>query len=350
MSPRSCVIAGFFFGAFCIDCRQPPNHVPHVQPQVVSVASSPRADAATPAPPTKAPARSRIVVVRAGDTGRRLWSVAADGKASPIELRGVELKYTLGRLGAGTDAPLPSPDGKSVAYVDGDPRQGKIMIRSLVDESAVAVPRKPRHELYITAWSGSGQKLLYASAPLDGPKGVIAMPDASDLFFFVYDLAKHTSEKIAVPCEFAAWLPAEEVLVVCDSTLVRVRNNTKTSLPKHHESYHQASVGENGTIACVVNDEGTKLEQVIAIEPGTFTERVVSDRGKFADFQFPKPSPSGTHVAYTYRAPLGGGRYRQDLVIDRKTFTEDMDDYEWIDDDTIAVLKASQPPSVVKLR
>jgi hypothetical protein len=281
---------------------------------------------------------------------RRLWTVSADGKTAPIELRNVELKYTLGRLGAGTDAPLPSPDGKHVAYVDGDPRQGKIVIRALDDGSTIPIPKRPRSELYITAWSTNGQKLLYAVAPLDGPRGAIALPDASDLFFFVYDINKHTNDKIAVPCQFEAWLPTEEVLVTCDSTLVRVRNGMKTPLPKHHDHCNQASAGESGTITCVASDEGGKAEHVIAFEPDTFAERVVSDRGKYADFQFPKASPSGTHVAYAFRVPLGGGRYREDLIIDRKTLAEDVIDYEWIDDDTIAIMREKKPPSVVKVR
>src|SRR5687767_11530981 len=101
MSPRTRAVpvreAALVFSAFCMDCSHSP--ATRTEPQVVSVASAPSADAAS-APDTKPTPRARVVVVRAGDIGRRLWSITADGKASPIELRGVELKYTLGRLGA----------------------------------------------------------------------------------------------------------------------------------------------------------------------------------------------------------------------------------------------------------
>jgi hypothetical protein len=120
-------------------------------------------------------------------------------------------------------------------------------------------------------------------------------------------------------------------------------------LPKRHERYAQASVGEGGTITVVASDGEERVGRVVAIDPGDFTEKAVSADGGFAEYQFPRASPTGKRTAYEHHVRIGGGRVRMDVMVDRDTIASDAVDFAWIDDDALAVMRAGQPPVVVKL-
>jgi hypothetical protein len=297
-------------------------------------------------------APKRIVITSFGESGSKhaVWSVSADGTTAQVPFPESGLTTTLGRLGAGSDGPLPSPDGKRVAYVEGGADDGTLVVRDIdAGVSTVVAAKKDRSELLITAWSSNGKRLLYSVAPLDGANGTIAQPDSSVLYFFVHDLDAHSTESVEMPCEFQAWLASGEFLVACEAStvLARVRGKSMVRLPKNHERYSQVSVGDNGTIAFVADDAG--VSRVIAMDPSSFGERVVSADGKFGQYQFPKASPSGKHVAYAHLVPIGGGRRRMDVIVDRGSIARDVSDYAWIDDEGIAVSRDDQAPTVVRV-
>jgi hypothetical protein len=352
VSPAVLVIAL----CWLIGCRRAPGsntRGPVDEARAVTNGGSPPAGAS----PSRAPARrTRLVLASSGERGakRALWSVSADGKTAEVPFPSAVLAETVGREGAGSDAALPSPDGARVAYVKGGARDGILEIRDLATGiAAVVAPKQPRSEILITGWHSSGRRLLYSIAPLDGPNGVLANPDASALDFFVHDVGTHTTEKVEMPCAFQAWLASGEFLVACHGSaeLARVRGRDIVALPKHHERHAQASVAGNGTIVLVVEDgdRGNRLTRVIALDPLHFAETAISTPGTFGEYQFPKASPTG-RVAYTHHVPIGGGRYRIDLLVARSTIAQDISDYEWIDDDAVAVMRPGQAPTVVGVR
>jgi hypothetical protein len=321
-------------------CRSTPASS---EPQTV-VVGAPSAVTLPPADPAPREARSRVVVTR-GLSKDGMWSASSDGKTRRLEWPAGAV-YTTGRAGAGTDAPTPSPDGKRVAYVRGGAQKGPIVVRDLDRATSTTIDSPPRSEVYVTDWSSDGRRLLYAVTPLDGPNGAIANPDGSELRFFVHDVVAQKTEKISVPerCEYQAWLPSGELVVTCEagSILARVRGDVIERIASGHARFGQAHAGPNGAIA-VIADDG-----VLLLAPRTYAERV-GPRGSFADFQFPKPSPSGRRVGYTHHIGIGGGHVRVDLEVDGKKVADDVYDFEWLDEGTLVALHTNADPSVVRL-
>src|SRR5687768_9230457 len=177
------------------------------EPRTVTVANAPSSTLAAVEPAPLA-ARTRIVVTR-DRPNDAIWSVSADGKTRRLDWPDGAV-FTTGRAGAGSDAPMASPDGKRVAYVRDGARKGPVVVRHLESTTTTTIEAPPRSELLVTDWSTDGRRLLFSAAPLDGPNGVIANPDGSDLRFFVHDVAANRTTPISVPdrCEYQAWLPS----------------------------------------------------------------------------------------------------------------------------------------------
>lgn len=313
-------------------------------PQTVHVAKTPSSTALPEAPPPSIP-RTRVVVTR--DQPGALWSVSTDGKTKRLDWPEGAV-YTTGRAGAGSDAPIASLDGKRVAYVRDGARKGPIVIRDLerATSTTVRIP-VPRSEVLLADWSPDGRRILYSFAFLDGPNGAIANPDGSELRFAFYDVVSQRMQPILVPdrCEYQAWLPDGAVLVTCEngSVLGLARGSDFERIASKHQRFTQAHVGENGSIA-VIADDG-----VLLLAAGSYAERV-GPSGAYADYQFPKPSPSGRRVGYAHHVrSSNSGRVRVDLEVDGKKVAEEAYDFEWLDEGTLVVLKTNAAPSVVRL-
>lgn len=323
-------------------CRATP---PANEPRTIAVAEAPASAPAAPASGEHAAPRSRIVITR-DHSDDAVWSVSADGKTKRLPWP-EGASFTTGRAGAGSDAPLASPDGKRIAYVRGGARKGPVVVRHVESATSADVEAPPRSELLVTDWSSDGRRLLFSAAPLDGPNGVIANPDGGDLRFFVHDVASSRTDAIAIPkgCEYQAWLPSGELVVTCEngSVLARTRGRVVEPIAKGHSRFSQAHVGENGAVA-VIADDG-----VLLLSAGDYAERR-GPRGAFADYQFPKPSPSGRRVAYTHHVRLNApSRVRVDLEVDGRAVASDVYDFEWLDEATLVVLRSKADPSIVRL-
>lgn len=322
-------------------CRPPP---PASDPPTIAIAPGPSASSVAPPPNDRAPPRTRVVVSTAAKNG--MWSVSSDGKTTRLAWP-EGAAYTTGRSGAGTDAPLASPDGKRVAFVRGGARKGPVVVQPLVDSAAsVSVDAPARSEVLLADWSPDGRRLLFSVAPLDGPNGVIANPDGSDLRFFAHDLSAQRTVPIDMPdrCEYLAWLPSGELLVSCEngSVLGRARGNVVERIAPGHQRFSQARVGENGAVALIADDA------VVVLAAGTYAEGI-GPRGAFAEYQFPKPSPSGRRVGYAHHTRIGGGHVRVDIDVDGKTVADHAYEFEWLDEGTLVVLRENADPSVVRL-
>lgn len=300
---------------------------------------------ATACRPTPATSEPRTVVVTRDRPKESMWSVTADGKTRRLDWPEGAVDTT-GRAGAGSDAPIASPDGKRVAYVRDGARKGPVVVRHLDSATSTNVDAPARSELLVTDWSPDGRRLLFSVAPLDGPNGVIANPDGSDLRFFVHDVVANRTTPISIPdrCEYQAWLASGELLVTCESGTVlgRARGTTFERIARGHARFTQAHVGENGAIAVIADDA------VLLLAAGTNAERI-GPSGSFADYQFPKPSPSGRRVGYAHHIQTGGGHVRVDLEVDGKKVAGDIYDFEWLDEGSLVVLRTNEGPSVVRL-
>ena len=319
-------------------------HATKNDPQTVVVGkTAPTTPLPALAPPS-AP-RTKVVVTRDASNDA-MWSVSADGKVKRLEWPDGAVNST-GRAGAGSDAPLASPDGKRVAYVRGGARKGPVVVRTLDPAASATVEAPPRSELLVTSWSADGRRLLFTAAPIDGPNGVDANPDGSDLLFFVYDVVAQRTTPMRVPdgCEYQAWLPSGEVLVTCENgkVLGRARGSQFERIAAKHQGFTQAHVGENGAVALVADNA------ILLLAAGSYAERI-GPSGAFADYQFPKPSPSGRRVGYAHHVRSGNsGHVRIDLEVDGKKVADDVYDFEWLDEGTLVVLKTNAAPSVVRL-
>lgn len=323
-------------------CRPTPAQT---EPRTVVVGTAPSAPVAPVATePSAASARSRVVITRDRPHGA-LWSVSADGKATRLDWPSSAVDTT-GRAGAGGDAPIASPDGKRVAYVRDGARKGPVVVRNLDSATMLDVDSPARSEILVTDWSADGRRLLFTAAPLDGPNGVIASPDGGDLRFFVYDVIAQRAHGVRIPerCEYQAWLPSDDLLVTCASgaVLARAHGDKLERIAKGHSRFSQAHVGESGAIAVIADGA------VLLLTAGTYAERV-GPKGGFADYQFPKPSPSGRRVGYTHHIATGGGNVRVDLEVDGKKVADDVYDFEWLDEGAVVVLKTNADPAVVRL-
>lgn len=230
-----------------------------------------------------------------------------------------------------------------MAYVRDGARKGPVVVRSIDGATSTDVDAPARHELLVTDWSTDGRRLLFTAAPLDGPNGVIADPDGSALRFFVYDVATQRARPVVVPreCQYQAWLPSGELLVTCGSTLARVTERGRETILQNRR-FSQAHVGESGAVAIIADGA------VLLLAAGTFKARV-GPKGGFADYQFPKPSPSGRRVGYTHHVATGGGNVRVDLEVDGKKVADDVYDFEWLDESAVVVLRTNADPAVVRL-
>ena len=321
-----------------VGCRATPNAN---EPRTVVVGGAPSAAPVAAVEPTPSTPRSRIVITRDRPHGA-LWSISADGKATRLEWPSNAVDTT-GRAGAGRDAPIASPDGKRVAYVRDGARKGPVVVRSIDGATSANVEAPARHELLVTDWSTDGRRLLFTAAPLDGPNGVIANPDGGVLRFFVYDVVTQRARPVVVPeeCEYQAWLPSGELLVTCGTTLARANERGLETILENRR-FSQAHVGESGAVAVIADGA------VLLLAAGTFEVRS-GPKGGFADYQFPKPSPSGRRVGYTHHVVLGGGNVRVHLEVDGKKVADDVYDFEWLDDGAVIVLRTMADPAVVRL-
>lgn len=315
--------------------------------RTIAISPAPSPSSAPVVPEGRSAPRSRVVITRDTREGERdaIWSVSADGKVERLEWPD-GASSTMARAVAGSDAPLASPDGKRLAYVRGGARSGPVVVRHLDSATSVDVETPARSEVLVTDWSSDGRRLLFSVAPLDGPNGAIANPDGSDLRFFVHDVARNHTDAITIPdgCDYQGWLPSGELLVTCEigAVLARARGAVTVPIAKGHARYSQAHVGENGAVAVIADGA------VLLLAAGTYAQRI-GPRGRFADYQLPKPSPSGRRVAYTRHERIGGGRVRADLEVDGREVEGDIYDFEWLDEGTLVVLRSKADPSVVRL-
>jgi hypothetical protein len=267
---------------------------------VIPIASAPSA-AIRVEPPPRPPPRSRVVVTTFGDGGLKhaLWSVASDGTVKPIVFPADGLAGTVAP-GYGSDGPLPSPDGKWVSYKDGGRRGGHLVVRNVeTGETVIVATNGPKSEMVAVDWSVRGDRLLWSTATVEGADGILG--------------------------DDAVW----EFLVKC-------------KLPKAWGDGAQFRVGDSGAVAFVMNHD------VVIAAPGADRPKAITHGGRFAEYQFPKPSPSGIHVAYEHQLDHGTGkRVRINLAVDGKTIAEEVGGYDWIDDETIAVSKYDPSPPVV---
>jgi hypothetical protein len=315
------------------------------EPQTVVVAKTPSSTTLPPVPSPSAP-RARVVVTRDRENDA-IWSVSADGKTTRLDWPDGAM-YTTGRAGAGSDAPIATLDGKRVAYVRDGARKGPIVIRDLERATSTTVRVPERTETLLADWSSDGRRLLFCTSFLDGPNGAIANPDGSELRFAVYDVVAQHTRPLPIPdrCEYQAWLPSGEVLVTCESGTVLGRFGTDLVLqriaPKHRR-FMQAHVGESGAVAVIADDA------VLLLAAGSYVE-TAGPSGAFADYQFPKPSPSGRRVGYAHHIrSASSGHVRVDLEVDGKKVADDAYDFEWLDEQSLVVLRANAAPSVIRL-
>jgi len=279
-------------------------------------------------PSAKPTPRARIVVTTFGDGGleHRLWSVTADGTVKPVAFPAEGLTGTVAP-GYGSDGPLPSPDGRWVSYKPGGRRAGDLVIRNIETSEIVVVAKaSPDTELLAVDWSPKSDRLLWSAVHIDDPDGIVS--DDAIISYSIFELARRASEQVPLNCPYEAFLATGELLVKC-------------KLPKAWGDGHQFRVGDNGAIAFIRNHD------VVVVTPSAVRPKGFTEGGRFAEYQFPKPSPSGIHVAYEHQLRDGSGHVRINLAVDGKTIAEEVGGYDWIDDETIAVSKFDPSPPVV---
>jgi len=285
------------------------------------------------------------VVIPDPERGDAVWRVHSSGVAERVWPPRGAPPIVGGAAGpAGSDRMLPSPDLRHVAYV----HEGVLKVHDLTQGTTVDIARAPKPARggkarsrssrspipFITDWSPDGTELLYAFGTSDEP---------SHDDFFRYDPARATSTPVAMPGEFAGWLPTGELLVRNDELrVVSASGATRSLTPGLHADPQVALDAARTHLATFVPlDESYERTQLVSIDVRTAERKPLAPPQHPADLQWPRWSPSGAKIACLASDHRPDGHVFQGLWVDGARvgeLTPDLYAHAWVDEDTIVLV------------
>lgn len=256
----------------------------------------------------------------------------------------------------GTTRPLVSPDQTHVAFS----RENDLWILDLKTKKSVRATHLGRPEtstlaavrVLVSLWASDGSKILYRVMPgfpadLEG-EGPELKERKAKYGMYIYDLERSTSRPVKVPGEVRAWLPGGDFIVKAQTgdsfagKLMRFHPGEPQGRGKvisdHSDDYVQLEVNPDGQrILTLIGDTRTGA-QLIEIDLRTNTSSTIA-KGKFAEVQWGKYSPTGKRISYVRGNALRCDGHGDELVVDGKTVFSMREPFYtyWIDDDTIAL-------------
>jgi len=290
---------------------------------------------------------------RAGDHLLRLqgkvWRVTLEGRVAPFSYPFPVVQ--MGEAGFGSTEPLPSPDGRWIAF--GRDHNLHLLNASSIQERQIsrygrpALGRYTSVEVLATAWSVDNRRILFAVVP-----GDTFCEDCDEYQireapygFFSYDVTTGAAQRVLLPktFQFEAWLPDGRFLGTLaqtnpgDQTLLVFRPGAAQGAPLIRPGFSlgQVQVSADGRWAIGQNATGIfKIELTTrSIAP------VVSDPAGAHAYQWPAFSYDGDHIAYTRRDRMAAGIPEESLIVDGRTLysCEGPVSYAWVNDQTVVI-------------
>lgn len=309
--------------------------------------------------PLPAQAENSALVLHGG-VGQQVsvWRVWSSGI---VERLPFQFTNEGGTSGLGDVGPVVSPDQRWIAFArDNDlwlleVETGKekqiTHVGQPFDESYVSV------FIYITAWSSDSGKLLYhVSHGVYGCEG--DCPDLQirpqEYGFYIYDLKNGTTRRLKVPGELEipgplqAWLPNGDLILTpqdaeyLNERLVRFDALTKTEEPlgTPRGGCGQLDVTQDGRWLVATFHATGNDNQIIKIDLQSNAVHEVSKKGGWAEYQWPRFSPSGSRIAFVHSLQQPHATPQETLVVEERQVyaCAERIDFQWIDDTAIAVV------------
>jgi WD40-like Beta Propeller Repeat len=316
---------------------------------------------------------SRIVVLRhtvriAAPVGQvvpslvyRVWRVGGNGRVVPLPYGFSDSYFDSVE---GSTAPSPSPDGRWIAYGNGNGdyeihllNVGTLRQLKITHWGAPPTIRSVSVNVLIDGWSPDSRRLLLNVTPGEDTteRGDLAIPKA--LYgFYEYDVASGRTTPVRLPARFAfvAWIPGGCFVGVLpggfppESHLVMLRpgQGGATRVTTLNASLYQTRVSMDGKWLVGLHTEnggqpGKGPAQIVKVNLRTMAVRSLMTLNWWSGNEQPALSPDDKQVAYkrekleheTYYTP------REGLFVDgRRIYScPGPIDFKWVDDRMIAL-------------
>ena len=283
----------------------------------------------------------------------RVWRASADGR---IE----QLPYSFPERGTqyanhGSTYPLPSSDQRHIAFVrDNDLWLLDIATGSVTQATHLGRPfTASQASVYVlvTTWSSDSRRLLYhvTHGQTEGSPD-LELP-AAEYGFHIYDTESGESQPIDIPGEYLAWLPSGDFLLSLTDPIPVERQLSRLGaeggnlalVTPQRGWFGQADGSPDGNLLLVSIGRrvaGRTTSQIVEVDVNTGAVQEVTWVGGWAEFQWPRFSPSGSRIAYQHRL---NQPTRYIVVVDGKQVyhcktVSSRCTPQWIDDRSLVVL------------
>jgi len=299
---------------------------------------------------------SPLVLVTVPGKSHEILRVSKDNQITLVKkLPGSVVESTL----EGSTAPLPSPDGKKIAYLQGN----NLFIQGLPKGAPQQVTKegfsnsKKYRSVYplLSGWSrDSSQVLYYLTHTEEGMEGEEEGPalETKDLAYgyYFYDASAGVTQLPGMEGhEFCGWTSKEEALLLNPNGVLLYAVKSEGMPREITFKFKGANVvgqvfpGPGDKALALAGDFG-KWSQVVELDLTDGNATVFSAQGGWADFNRPSYSPSGKRSAWLAGEREDDGQVKHYLVVDKAIRLElkTAPRYEWLDDARIAVVQVDK--------
>jgi dipeptidyl aminopeptidase/acylaminoacyl peptidase len=299
-----------------------------------------------------------MVLVTLPGKSHEIYSVSKDNKITLVQkLPGGVVEGTL----EGSTAPLISPGGKKLAYLQGN----NLFIKGLGKE---ATPQQVTKEGFsnskkyrsvyplLSGWSrDSSQVLYYLTHVEEGMEGeeegpALGTKDLKYGYYFHDASAGVTYLPGMEGFAFCGWTVKKEALLLSPNQVllyaVEAQGMPREIVFKYEGADAVAQVSPGlGTKALAVASSGPgKWSQVVELDLNDGTAKAISKQQGWADFNWPHFSPKGKKMAWIETERNDDGTMSQFLTVDRNAILDlkVAPRYEWLDETRIAVTQVDK--------
>jgi len=284
--------------------------------------------------------------------------VYLDGKVEPVF---PPLSDSSAQALAGITQVEISPSQQFIAYgLRGDIWLYDVARKTTVRVSKVGKPYTKKFasvDAWINRWSRDSGKILYtvSAGDTEDSEGYepVRMERKAEYGVFAFDVQSGHGASIPFPGgrgEAPAWLANGDFIFIENNRFVRYApksQTTKILSPTFGGlNGHQVDVSSDETQMVFTVDSSARMKNsaLVSLNIVSGKSTPITKVGSWAEFQWPKFSPSGRKVVYAHTVGMSAARLPLiELVVDGKAIYsfEGYSQYRWVDESTL-VLKSSR--------